>query len=384
MSQSSDRLEPSSGTDRAPRTSRASSDGSTADSRSTEPILTATGLTKTYGDGDDAVEAVDGIDLEVERGTVVGLLGPNGAGKTTTIKLFLGLIIPDAGTVRVDGTDPVDDPRASYRSVSAMLEGARNSYWRLTVRENLRFFARLADRPADAGRIDALIEQVGLTAKADTTVNELSRGMKQQVSLACTLIRDTPIAFLDEPTLGLDVESSLELRRQLRDLVERESRTVVLSSHDMDVIEDVCDRVIIMNDGRIVADGTVDELVDVFQTRSYRFTLEAPVPDAAKRTLAERFGVGEWTERGPERSFDVALQDDAFYDLVAVLERTNCTFLGVETVEPDLADVFLEVTGDGAATDDIGSRQRRTLEEGGTERPEESDGEPRVEHGENR
>ncbi|MFC7240651.1 ABC transporter ATP-binding protein [Saliphagus sp. GCM10025317] len=383
MSQPLDRLEPSPGADCDPRASRSSSDESTADSRSTEPILTATGLTKTYGDGDAAVRAVDGIDLEIERGTVVGLLGPNGAGKTTTIKLLLGLIIPDAGTVRVDGTDPVDDPRASYRSVSAMLEGARNSYWRLTVRENLRFFARLADRPADTERIDALIEQVGLTAKADTTVNELSRGMKQQVSLACTLIRDTPIAFLDEPTLGLDVEHSLELRRQLRDLVERESRTVVLSSHDMDVIEAVCDRVIIMNDGRIVADGTVDELVDVFQTRSYRFTLEAPVPDVAKRTLAERFGVDEWTERGPERSFEVALQGDAFYDLVAVLERTNCTFLGVETVESDLADVFLAVTSGGVATDDVGSERggagRSGATEGsGTERPEESDGEPRV------
>ena len=315
---------------------------------SKDAILRATGLSKTYGSGDGKVTAVDDLSLEIERGTVVGVLGPNGAGKTTTIKILLGLIEPDTGEVRIDGVDPIAAPSEGYRSVSAMLEGARNIYWRLTVRENLRFFARLADKPADNDRIDALIEQVGLTAKADTTVNELSRGMKQKASLACTLIRDTPLSFLDEPTLGLDVESSLELRRQLRDLVERESRTVVLSSHDMDVIEAVCDRVIIMNEGRVVADDALEDLIDVFRTQAYRITLEGRLEDTRKRRLEDEFAATEWIERGPKLLFDVPhVQDSDFYDLMDVLRGSDCRLLAVETTEIDLEDVFLEVTDAG-------------------------------------
>src|SRR6056297_2083334 len=240
------------------------------------PALHVEGLAKTFGEGETAVRAVDGLSLSVEHGEVVGVLGPNGAGKTTTIKSMLGLVLPDAGTVEVCGVDVHEDPSAAYRHVDAMLEGARNVYWRLTVEENLRYFAGLGgDAPDDlADRHDRLLDALGLADEADTVVNDLSRGMKQKVSLASTLAREVDVVFLDEPTLGLDVESSIELRRELRSLADESGMTVVLSSHDMDVIEDICDRAVIMNDGHVVADDTVENLLELFRTQTYEVTVD--------------------------------------------------------------------------------------------------------------
>ena len=318
-----------------------------------DPVIRAENLTKTYGSGDDAVTAVDGVNLSIERGTAVGVLGPNGAGKTTTIKLLLGLIVPDDGSARIGGVDVVDSPRAGYRSVSAMLEGARNVYWRLTVRENVRFFARLGNRPVDEERIDALIEGVGLTEKADVTVNELSRGMKQKTSLACTLIRETPVVFLDEPTLGLDVESSLGLRRELRNLIEAEDRTVVISSHDMDVIEAVCDRVVIMNEGRIVADDSIDELLAVFRTQSYRLRLDGTLDATTKATLEADVGATEWIERGDTTQFDAPMVTGSqFHELMRTIEASSASFRSVDLLEPDLEEVFLAITDEGETNPD--------------------------------
>ncbi|WP_049898851.1 ABC transporter ATP-binding protein [Halococcus agarilyticus] len=305
------------------------------------------GLEKTYGTGDDAVHAVEDVSFDIEPGTVVGLLGPNGAGKTTTIKAMLGLVVPTAGAVTIDGVDVHAEPRAAYQRVGAMLEGARNVYWKLTVRENLEFFAALSGRrpAAVADRHDRLLDQLALAEKADEPVNDLSRGMKQKVSLACTLARDASVAFLDEPTLGLDVESSLELRRELRRLAEQESMTVVLSSHDMDVVQAVCDRVIIMNDGRVVTDDTVDGLIDLFRSQAYRITVE-DLPPAARDRLEAAFDVDGFESVGDQERFTVSLSDGrALYDVMDALRASDAVPASVNSIEPDLEDVFLELTG---------------------------------------
>jgi len=188
---------------------------------------------------------------------------PERGGKTTLIKSILGTVLPDSGTVRLFGTDAASGRRAAYADIDAMLEGARNDYWRLTVRENLRYFATISGVDPDSvtARHDRLLDRLGLAGKADTPVRELSRGMKQKVSLASVLAGGAELVFLDEPTLGLDVGSSRTLREELRRLADEEDLTIVLSSHDMDVIEAVCDRVIVMAGGRIVADDTVSALV---------------------------------------------------------------------------------------------------------------------------
>ena len=305
------------------------------------PAVEVRGLEKSYDD----VQAVDGVSFSVARGEVVGLLGPNGAGKTTCIKCTLGLIEPTTGEVSIAGIDTSRRPKAAYDRVGAMLEGARNVYWRLTVRENLEFFAGIAGRAPGAvrERHDELLDRLALDAKADETVKALSRGMKQKVSLATTLARDVDVAFLDEPTLGLDVESSLELRREVSALAREEDTAVVVSSHDMDVIQDLCDRVIVLQNGRVIANDPVEELLDVFRTQRYRLVFTEPPGRSLRGELAAE--VVEW-DRGPDHTTAVVSLDDGnelpvvtgqLVDAGADLDR-------VDAVEPDLEDVFIELT----------------------------------------
>jgi len=339
--------------DRRPPDERAAEREPAGEDPAADRAVVVEDLQKTYGDGEDAVRAVDGLSFEVESGTAVGLLGPNGAGKTTTIKSLLGLVVPTAGRARIAGVDVHADPAAAYRRIGAMLEGARNDYWRLTVRENLRFFAALAGRRPDAvaDRHDELLEQFDLREKADTAVRELSRGQKQKVALAATLARDAEVAFLDEPTLGLDVESSLELRRELRSLVEDEGVTLLVSSHDMDVIEDVCDRAIIMNEGEVVADDSVENLLSLFRSQTYQVTVDGSLPGRARDRLRERFDADEFDRRGGRERFVVSVTADEFYDLTDVLRDAGATVDSFDAVEPDLEEVFLRLTDDDRATD---------------------------------
>jgi ABC-2 type transport system ATP-binding protein len=308
--------------------------------------IAAEGLHKRFGGGPDAVTAVDDVSLEIEAGSVVGLLGPNGAGKTTTIKSILGMVLPDDGRVRIHGEDVYENPRSAYAHVDAMLEGARNDYWRLTVRENLRYFATIGgvDPDSVADRHATLLDKLDLAEKADEPVRSLSRGMKQKVSLASVLASDADVVFLDEPTLGLDVESSLTLRRELRRIVAERNLTVVVSSHDMDVIEDVCDRVVIMNDGRVVADDTVSALRGRSEAQGYRIT-STDFDASLIAELRDRFEVADVEHLGEQTRVEVATDSDGFYALMAFLRKRGTTLDAVETVEADLEDVFVELTG---------------------------------------
>src|SRR6056297_4203285 len=310
-----------------------------------DPALEIEGVSKRFGSGEESVLAVDDVSLTVERGSIVGLLGPNGAGKTTLIKCALGIVIPDAGSVRVFGNDVGDGRRAAYADVDAMLEGARNDYWRLTVRENLRYFATIAGVDPDSvrARHDRLLDRLELTEKADTPVRELSRGMKQKVSLASVLAGGAELVFLDEPTLGLDVESSRTLRRELRRLAEEEALTVVLSSHDMDVVETVCDRVLIMSNGGIIADDTVDALLSGTDLHSIEIT-SRDLESAIVSTLEERFETISVEPRERGHRITVTTDSDGLYALFAHLRAEDVSLEGVRTIEPDLEDVFVDLT----------------------------------------
>jgi ABC-2 type transport system ATP-binding protein len=338
-----------------PETSEpASAEDSTGDSSQspdTETVISVDGLTKTYGSGSDAVRAVDDISFDIERGSIVGLLGPNGAGKTSTIKSMLGLLVPDDGQVSICSVDVASDPERAHSHVGAMLEGDRNVYWRLTVRENLEFFAGLGGQHPGAvrERHDELLERLDLLDRADTVVNELSKGMKQKVSLASTLARDVDVIFLDEPTLGLDVETSRDLHRELRRLAEEDDITIVLTSHNLDIIEAVSDRVVILNDGEIIADDDTDALVDLFETQSYHFVVETPLPEAIETRLRREFDVTFEREGGQVALECVGADSDTVYALMDVLSEAGMELREIESVDPDLEDVFLEVIDDPAA-----------------------------------
>jgi ABC-2 type transport system ATP-binding protein len=316
------------------------------------PALVVRDLEKRYGRGDGAVTALDGVSFEVARGSVVGLLGPNGAGKTTALKSALGLLLPDTGAVSVMGVDVASDPKRAYRHVGAMLEGARNVYWRLTPRENLRFFASLQGLPQTEARAayhDHLLETVDLADRAGDSLNDFSQGMKQKVALACTLARETPVVFLDEPTLGLDVEATRNLRERVRALADEEGRTVVLSSHDMDVVQAVCDRVVIMNEGRVVADDEVDSLVGLFRTREYAVTVDGSA-DTVRAALDGAFEPTAFRELAERTAFEVTVPDDRFYDLTDALRGAGLQVSSMSAVEPDLEEAFLRLTERGGET----------------------------------
>ena len=319
------------------------SDASTR-TASRDAAIAVEGVTKRFG----SVLAVDDVSFEVESGSVVGLLGPNGAGKTTLIKSVLGMVVPDEGTVRIRGIDVRERPKAAYGSVDAMLEGARNDYWRLTVRENLRYFATVSGVDPDSvtDRHDRLLERLDLAEWADTPVRKLSRGMKQKVSLASVLAGGADVVFLDEPTLGLDVESSRTLQRELRRLAEDEGLTVLISSHDMGVIETVCDRVLVMSAGRIVADDTVDALLRGAAGGTVR--IESPDLDAdAIAAVEARFDVTAVEELDSGTRIEVAAAGDDIYALMDALSSAGVTPETVRTVEPDLEDVFVGLTREG-------------------------------------
>lgn len=234
--------------------------GAQAEPSEGEPtVVSTTGLTKTYG----STVAVDGLDLTVRAGEVYGLLGPNGAGKTTTIMMLLGLTEPTSGRARVLGLDPVREPLQVKRQVG-YLPDAVGFYEDLTGRQNLRFTARLNGVPAEVGedRIAGLLDTVGLTEAADDRVGTYSRGMRQRLGIADALVKHPRMLILDEPTIAIDprgVEQMLALIRQLRD---EQAVTVLLSSHLLHQVQEVCDRVGIFVDGRLRAAGSVDELAD--------------------------------------------------------------------------------------------------------------------------
>jgi len=223
----------------------------------TMPLVETSGLVKTYGE----TVAVGGIDLTIHAGEVYGLLGPNGAGKTTTVLMLLGLSEPDDGEVRVCGLEPTRSPLAVKRQVG-YLPDTVGFYEHLTGRQNLRYTAQLNDLDDDEaeGRIEQLLARVGLTEAADRPVGEYSRGMRQRLGLADTLVKDPLVVILDEPMVGIDPEGVIEMQSLIVGLAHDEGRAVLLTSHLLHQVQQTCDRMAIFVDGSIIAEGTAEEL----------------------------------------------------------------------------------------------------------------------------
>lgn len=307
---------------------------------STNPAAEVRGLQKSYRKNGDKepFRAVDGITFSVERGQILGLLGPNGAGKTTTIKCLCGLIQPDAGSVKVNGIDVSRERSRALRHISAVLEGNRNLYWRLTPLENLIYFAGNRGVSPRESRRSALelLERFGLTDKATTPVNDLSRGMQQKLAIAVALQAGTELILLDEPTLGLDLDAATEVVSQLQELT-RQGRTVIISTHDMGVVQELCQRTVIINRGKVVADERVSNLLALFNTLTYQVSLAAPLADP--RPVEGAFPGLEQADDG--LSLTVTLERvDQLYDLTRALELAGAQLKGLDRLTNDFSHVF--------------------------------------------
>lgn len=315
-------------------------------------VLEVRGLKKVYPQRrGEATVAVDDVSFAVRQNEVVGLLGPNGAGKTTTIKCLCTLIRPTAGEIRIHGADAVRRPKAALRHVSAVLEGNRNVYWRLSVLENLKFFAGLQGLPYRQVKayIDELISTFDLGGKANTPARKLSRGMQQKLAVACALVKQTEILLLDEPTLGLDVETSYELRGILKRMARLGQRTVLLSSHDMHVVQDICERVIIIKDGRIVTDDRVENLLKLFKARAYRFEIAGHLSPAQQERLKRQFPLLEICATDHHTVLEAELPDALkIYEVISILQSEGSLLESIDRQDPDLEEIFLKIVkGEG-------------------------------------
>jgi ABC-2 type transport system ATP-binding protein len=314
---------------------------------STVPAIAITNLGKTYRRRKaEPVVAVDDLNLVVPRGQVLGFLGANGAGKTTTIKMMCGLVIPDQGQVLLNGCDSRRQRGLAMRQIGAVLEGTRNIYWRLSAWNNLIYYARLKGVGGKAvnERARRLLTELELWERKDQPVGEFSRGMQQKVAIACALIADPPIVLLDEPTLGLDVQAARTVKQWIRRLSLEEGKTVVLTTHQLDMAEELCDRVAIMRTGKLIADQPMAALLQLFQGDHYEIQLDAPLAEEWLHGLAPRLGGlrvlhanGHTTLSGPIAS------QEKLIEVIGALHESGAPLLRVEKAEPSLEEVFVRL-----------------------------------------
>lgn len=291
--------------------------------------ITVEGLEMTYG----SLRAVDGVSFSVNPGEFFGLLGPNGAGKTTTLETIEGLRKPDAGTVEIDGFDPWRRQPELQRRIGVQLQSS-SFFERLTAREQLVTFAALYG--IGPSRADALLEQVGLVDKAGAPVEDLSGGQKQRLSIACALVHDPEVLFLDEPTAALDPQS----RRNLWDFLQglnATGRTVVLTTHYMEEAETLCDRVAIIDHGHILELDTPDALIRSLDVPT-RIGLE---PNAIDQTTAQALP-GVLDVKLTTGSLTIETRDPG--PLLAELAARDA-LAGLTVSKGTLEDVFLSRTG---------------------------------------
>ncbi len=296
--------------------------------------LSVTGLRKQYNGRD----AVRGISFEIDTGEIFGLLGPNGAGKTTTLECILGLRQPDGGVILINGEDPRHHPSRSKRSVGAQLQGAMLQD-KITPRMALRLFGSFYDQPLPA---EELLARFHLDEKSDAPFATLSSGQKQRLFLALALIHHPALLMLDEPTAGLDPQSRRELHALICE-IRSEGRTVLLSTHDLDEAGQLCDRIGIMDAGRLVEVAPPGEMISRSRAPARLIVRTAPPMEAGlvetlPHLAGATFGDHGWIleTREPNR---------VLAGLVRLLDDAGIELLDVEMRRPSLEDVFIELTG---------------------------------------
>jgi ABC-2 type transport system ATP-binding protein len=303
-----------------------------------EPIIEIRGLVKRYG----SLTAVDGIDLDVTAGEIFGILGPNGAGKTTTLEMIEGLRPPDAGTIQVAGLDAVAESDAVRRIIGVQLQTTALFDY-LNAAELIALFAGLYGVDGSPARVDELLAMVGLEDKRKARVDELSGGQRQRLSITLALVNRPLVAFLDEPTTGLDPGARRELWQTVQ-TIRAAGTTVVLTTHYMEEAEVLCDRVAVMDRGRVIACDTPTALVRQLGTAatvSARLTAGTLAPP----DLAALTGVTASTINGAQLELRTADVQSTLVALLALATRHGVTLTDLHSTQASLEDVFLSLTG---------------------------------------
>lgn len=300
-------------------------------------IIKFEGVTKKYPSG---TLAVDDISFQIFENEIVGLLGPNGAGKTTIIKLLCSLTNPTKGNIYI--YDKLKKKKSTI--ISVVLEGNRNLFWKLTVLENIKYMLALKGIKfkEKSKLVDDLLVKMNLDAKRNALVGDLSRGMQQKVAVIIALIDDSKIILLDEPTLGLDVESVIDIQELIQFIAKEMNKSVIITSHDMRFIESTCSRAIIINSGRKIAESKVDEFKALFEKKQVDITF-----DNGHSTVIEEFANLDIPISKKEEAYMVNFScennDTIFFDVMDILRRNHCKVNDITYSDINLETAFLEI-----------------------------------------
>jgi ABC-2 type transport system ATP-binding protein len=309
-----------------------------------QPAITAVGLRKRFG----SIEALAGVDLEASAGTVLALLGPNGAGKTTTVRILATLLRPDEGRAQIAGRDVVREAAAVRRLIGLSGQYAAVDGF-LTGRENLRMIGRLygLDRRPARRRADELLERVGLAAAAQRTVRTYSGGMRRRLDLAASLVAEPSVLFLDEPTTGLDPHGRIGIW-QLLDELRAKGRTLLLTTQDMSEAERLADEILVIDDGRVIAGGTVEQLKrQIGGDRIELATAPGDDPAPLAGAVASLAAGSATVDRAAGRVILPVFDGPSVLPEVAErLAAANLRVTDVSLRRPTLEDVFLTLTGE--------------------------------------
>jgi ABC-2 type transport system ATP-binding protein len=317
-------------------------------------------LRRVYKTKKREIIALDGVDLEIPTGELFGLLGPNGAGKTTLIKILTTLLAPSSGRASVAGVDVAGNPWEVRRHISMVSGGESSGYGLLTVEENLWMFTQFygINGKVARTRIRELLEIVGLADRAKTKIYHLSTGMRQKMNFVRGFLTDPQILFLDEPTLGLDVQTSRTLRAFIKDWVGKGlDKTVLLTTHYMHEAEELCHRVAIIHDGRILACDTPGNLKKRLQ-REVVFRLQVTAMASPDKLFEELRGIRRFSheEVNGRTELNLILDDErALPPILTAIQQSRGELISLEKRTPTLEDVFISMVGRGLREGDGGA-----------------------------
>ncbi|OYD09622.1 ABC transporter ATP-binding protein [Paludifilum halophilum] len=302
------------------------------------PIIDVQNLTASFKDkkGKTFIRVVNDVSFQVQEEEIFGLLGPNGAGKSSIIRMICGLLIPKSGGIFIKGIS-YQKRMESLKYISTVLEGNRNLYWRMTVKENISYFAgnRGIQFKEIKDQADEWLRLFGLEEKKSELVGNLSRGMQQKVAITVALCLNTKVILLDEPTLGLDVKTTNELKKILTKIRNEFKKTIIISTHDMKLVEEICDRVVIIDRGKKIVEDTVEKLMELFQIKTYAMSVKGgEISEKKLNRIVRQFPEFSYDSTSGLYRVDIS-NTTSFYAFIELLKKEK---VYIDSIEPDRLD----------------------------------------------